>query len=499
MNHLLTLLFTAVLLSHNLPARHFHYTPSAREAYEQVLSLRFEEAKATIAQVRRRDPDNLVVYHIENYIDFFSIYIGESEAEFQRLKANRDLRLAQIASGDPASPYYLYVQADIRLQWALARLKFGEYLHAFTEVSKAYKLLKANQEKFPEFIPNYKDLGILHAMVGTIPDGYKWGVKLLSGLEGTIEQGRKELELVLDYAGRHDFIFESEAEALYAFLLLHLENKEKNAWLAARQAGWNPASNLLHCFVQANIAMRTGRNDEAIHILEQRPRGKAYFPFPYLDFMLGIAKLRRLDPDAHIYLRRYARQFQGRNFLKEAYQKLAWHQLLLGDENGYRRYMQACTRRGYLIVGGDISAQREADAGLAPPVDLIKARLLFDGAYYKQAYRILSRRSETDFTHPRFRLEYFYRMGRIFHGMEQFPQALHYYQLTIQRGASEPYFFACNAALQAGLIYEELGMTDRAADLFRRCLAMSPEEYRTGLHQKATTGLSRLRQAARAH
>ncbi len=490
----LAFFFCMFSLASSLSAKYFNYTPSAREAYEKVLSLRFEEAQVMIDQIRQRDPGNLVVYHIENYIDFFRIYIGESEAEFSRLKSNRDRRLAQVAGGDPASPYYLYVQADIRLQWALARLKFGEYFNAFTEVSKAYKLLQDNQKKFPGFMPNYKDLGILHAMVGTIPDGYKWGVKLLSGLDGTIEQGRKELELVLNYAEYHDFIFESEAEALYAFLLLHLDNQEDAAWQATYNAGWKPRSNMLHCFVQANIAMRTGRNDEAIQLLEQRPRGDAYLAFPYLDFMLGIAKLRRLDDDGHIYLQRYAQQFSGRNFIKEAYQKLAWHQLLQNNKTGYRRYMEACSRRGFLVVGSDVSAQREAEAGLVPPFDLIKARLLFDGAYYEKAYRVLSPRSEEDFPNKRFRLEYLYRMGRIFHGMKQYPQALHYYQLTIERGQSSPYFFACNAALQAGLIYEELGMSDRAADFFRRCLSMSPEEYKTGLHQKATTGLSRLRE-----
>ena len=48
-------------------------------------------------------------------------------------------------------------------------------------------------------------------------------------------------------------------------------------------------------FILANVAMRTDRGGEAIKILENRPSGKQYHPFPYLDYMLGLAKLQRLD------------------------------------------------------------------------------------------------------------------------------------------------------------------------------------------------------------
>jgi hypothetical protein len=481
-----------VALSLPLAAMHFNYTANARDAYQEVLSLRFEKARILLQQIKECDHNNLVVHHIENYIDFLTVYINEDEAEYNRLKKRCDLRLEAVRQGDANSPYFLYVQADILLQWALARLKFGEYLNAFLDVNRAHKLLRENREKFPQFMPTYKNLGVLHAMVGTIPDGYKWGVKLLSGLNGSIDQGKRELEMVLRHGRQNDFLFLEETEALYAFVLLHLERDEEAAWKVVREAGWDPHTNLLQCFVQANIAMRTGRNDEAIRILQRRPQGAGYLAFPYLEFMLGVAKLRRLDSDADVHLAYYVQHFRGRNFLKEAYQKLAWHQLIHGNSEGYRRYMEACRNRGGTVVGGDISAQREAEAEDLPDRSLLKARLLFDGGYYRKAYDALASKAEPDFIAKRFRLEYLYRMGRILHGMKQYPQALHYYQLTIDRGVYESYYFACNAALQAGLIYEKLGLENRAVEFFNRCLSMHPAEYRTGLHQMAKSGLNRI-------
>lgn len=477
-------------------AKYFAFTPKALQAYEYATSLRFGEAYTLMAQMKLEDPNNLIVHHIDNYIDFFTLYIQEDEADYRRLKKNRDLRLDKIKAGDRNSPYYLFVQADIRLQWALARLRFEDYLGAFTEVSKAYKLLKENEELFPDFMPNKKDLGILHAMVGTIPDSYKWGVKLLGGLDGTIAQGRKEVEQVLAYAQKNDFIFKEETAVLYAYLLLHLDNNEEEAWQAVAGSSLRPRENPMHCFVMANIAMRTGRNGKAIQLLEQRQTGKAYFPFPYLDYMLGLAKLRRLDKDANPYFQRFVTHYQGRNFIKEAYQKMAWQELINGNPTGYRGYMQACLEKGYSIAGGDKNALQEAEHGVAPDISLLKARLLFDGGYFQKGYQALAARRPDSFAYPEGQLEYYYRMGRLLHGLKRYDSALEYYRFTIEKGADSPYFYACNAALQMGLIYESQGDPARARAAFERCLNLSPEEYRTGLHQKAKSGLVRLQDSA---
>jgi tetratricopeptide (TPR) repeat protein len=490
-------IFLLLFLSASLSCaagKYFHFTADAKTAYEKATDLRFGEAYAWLAKVRLQEPDNLIVHHIENYIDFFKLYINENEEEYKQLKVKRDRRLATIVEkGNPNSPYYRFVQADIRLQWALVRLRFEDYLGAFTEVSKAYKLLRENEALYPDFMPNKKDLGILHAMVGTIPDSYKWGVKLLGGLEGTIEEGRREVEAVLKYAETHDFVFEKETKVLYALLLLHLENKGDTAWQAVNKAGLSPRQSPLECFVMAHVAMRTGRNDQAIELLQLYPKSGAYFSFPYLDYMLGLAKLRRLDRDAAPYFQSYLSAYNGRNFIKETYQKLGWQSLINGNEAGYKRHMLNCIAHGYAVAGGDKNAQQEAESGIVPNLDLLRARLLFDGGYFQKGYQLLASQA-TDGFKGAHELEYFYRLGRLLHGMDRYEEALRHYQLTLDKGADSPWFYACNAALQMGIIYEGQGNRTQARAAYERCLSLKPEEYRVGLHQKAKAGLSRLEQ-----
>ena len=366
-------------------AGRFEWTPDAKAAYENIITLKLAQAERLIIQMKQNDPENYMVYHLENYVDFFRVFINEDKTQFARLEQNKDRRLSKIKTGDSSSPYYLYIQADIRLQWALARLKFEEYATAFLETNKAFKLLTQNQEKFPDFMPNKKDLGILHAMVGTIPDNYKWAVEMLTSMEGTIEDGRAELEEVIDYSRGNDFIFETETYVFYAYLMLHLGNEEDAAWrFINRGKRLDHTKNPLAAFIKANIAMRTNRNDEAIQILQNRARGRDYHPFQYLDYMLGSAKLNRLDKDANVYLKRYINQFRGRNFIKDTYRRLAWHALINNNPVGYYNYMQKVKTKGYTVVGGDGSALKEANTGQLPNVELLKARLLFDGGYFKK-------------------------------------------------------------------------------------------------------------------
>ena len=490
--HLIFFLF--ILFVGNLSGqKHFEFTPEMKEAHALVMSLRFVEAKPLIAKIKKDDPENLMVYHVENYMDFFTCYINENKAEFEQLEQNKDSRLRMILKGDKNSPYYLYLQANIRLHWALARLKFEEYFTAFLEVNKAFKLLNENTRKFPDFVPNKKDLGILHAAIGTIPDNYRWGVQMLTSLSGTINQGREEIQSVMDYAKENDFIYAQEPRVLYAYLLMHLQNDGAAAWNMLSSDDIDPTTNPLAAFTVSNVAMRTGRNDEAITTLENRPLGAKYHPFPYLGYMLGEAKLRRLDVDADQYFLDYLKNFKGRHFIKEAYQKLAWHSMIHGDMQKFYTYFEKIKSNGRTVTGGDKNADQDARNGVVYNVALLKARLLFDGGYYEKAQAFLSTKSSENFKNQRDKLEFTYRMGRVLHKLKRRASAIQFYEKTIETGADEPYYFACNSALQLGLLFEDLGNKTLAKTYFKKCTSIYPKEHKTALHQQAKAGLARVK------
>ncbi len=279
----------------------------------------------------------------------------------------------------------------------------------------------------------------------------------------------------------------------YGFLLLHLENQEADAWSFLKSSKLNPKENPLATFVLANVAMKSGNNEEAIKLLENRPKNLNYHPFPYLDCMLGIAKLNRLDKNADIPLLAYLQQFKGINYIKETYQKLAWYALLVKkDKTLFNFYQNQCKTKGFAKIGSDKSALKEANKGTIPNITLLKTRVLFDGGYYDQAKKeITSMNPEKESS--QIQQEYFYRMGRILQKKENYENAIGNFNMSIHLACNSASYFACNGALQIGIIYEKMNQKVNAKNYYEKCLDLSSDEYENSIHQKAKTGLLRIK------
>jgi len=469
---------------------YFEPTPAIKEAYGLVSTLRFDQAKEKIDYIKQTEPENLLVYHVENYIDFFTIFINEEEKEYERLEKNKKERLKKITSGDEDSPYYLFTKAEINLQWATVRLKFGERATPLLEVYRAYRLLEKNTEKFPDFIENKKSLSIIHAIGESIP-GY---VRSAFRVKGSIEQGTSEIDEVVRYSEHSDFMFKDEAYAIYAYILFYQNNMRKEAFDLLFNADLDHSQSPLLCFLKANIAQKNGYTELALKILEERPKGEEFFPFPYLDFMYGKFKLYTLDGSSKQYMNKFVENFEGRHFIKEAYQKMAWYELAHNEDIfAYKKYMKLCQEQGYALVDEDKQALKESEEKTIPNIDLLRARLLFDGGYYSKAYSWLAQKSFRFTKGDAEQLEFNYRMGRISHELKNFPDAIEYYVYAIQHGEALKSFMACNAALQVGIILEDQRKFKQAKNYFEKCLDLSPSEYKTSLHQKAKSGLERIK------
>lgn len=473
--------------------QYFDFSTRATDAYQKIFSLRFVEANMALSAMQQQEPDNLIRIFLENTLEVLRIGINDDEGAYHQLAKNMEQRLSQMSRGEPRSPYYRYTQAETRLQWAVLHARFGHYFSCLSEIKAGYALLQENQRRFPDFMANNKSLAVLRVLVGNVPDDYRWAVRLFGGIKGDIPGGIAALEALLQHAENNAFLFRDEVLMAYGLLQINLNNQPEKAWKALKNSRLDTRSNALAAFVVANVALKSGRCDEAISILSATPDGPAFQPFHYCDYLLGIAKLQRLDADADLPLLRFVGNFKGKNGLMEAHQKLAWHQLLKGNTAGYYQSMWQVKQQGSARSDPDKVALREANSGEMPDLRLLKARLLFDGGYYHRAFDLLKNNSADYAGNPRHQLECQYRMGRIAQKMGKTGEAYHYYESTVRLGEKQPWYFACNAALQTGILLEETGDLQNARYWYQKCLAINPEEYAGSLHGKAKAGLNRLR------
>lgn len=469
-------------------AQNFEYSTNCKSAYRSIFKLKLNEGATFIAKEKKENPKNFLPYFLENYSDFFKTYINDNNAQFEQFVSKVYLRLDKIKSGDKNSPYYLYTQAELYFQTALIKLKFGKYMSAVFDIKKSNELLEKNNNKFPSFSPNKKSIGLLHIIFGNIPDNYKFGASLL-GLKGTSQQGVKELQQVLQDP---NFPFRDEAIIEYILIQLHVEKNKDEAWNWIEDAKLPLDDNLLNYFISASVASYSGKNDKVIELLSKKPNTKDYFPIPYLDLLYGSAKLSRLDTDADKNILLFIQQNKGRSYQKEAYRKLAWFYLINGKPEQYTKYMQKVLQIKDAPTDEDKSAQHEAKMGYTPQAQLLKARILSDGAYYDKALAQMNEIKPEKLTRNRDKIEYLYRRARIYDETGKTDNAVSYYLQTIDKGKNADYYFVANACIKLGSIFEKQNKNTAAAQYYNKALLMDKDEYENSINAEAKAGLNRL-------
>jgi hypothetical protein len=481
------ILITLLFFASNAFAQQFVYNAQCQSAYQAIFKLKIKEGNQLLFNEKQINKENLLPYFLENYADFLMLYISDDVNLYKKLVPRKDERLNILSEANRNSPFYLYSQASIYLQWAFIKIKFGDYFSAVWDVKRAYSLLKENKEKFPQFAPNDKDLALLNTIFGAIPDKYRFGAKLL-GLKGNIDEGLQDLGNLLKDP---KMPFREEASIMYTMLLLHLGQDKDGAWEMLDELNLKLEDNLLNYFITASVAHYTGKNDQVINILSKRPTSLNYYPFPYLDYMVGNAKLNRLDRDADDYFKKFLEKYKGKNYLREANRKLAWYGLVFQKPDIYKYYISRVLLSGNNSLDEDKAASREAESKNAPHPILLKARLLSDGGYYAKALNVLD---SCDVLRLNFenQLEFYYRKARILDDMGQPVKSIPFYEWVIKFGVKSNTYFAPNSCIKLGNYYEHINDKKTATLYYQKALTFMNHEYKNSIDAQAKAGLNRI-------
>lgn len=486
-------IFIAITLQANCQVD-FIMNARCNEAYQEILSLKFDEARENLYAEQIENPENVYVDYLENYIDFLSVFISGDETLFDTLEKNKSKRIDRVEKLAPSSPYRNFILGNINLQWAFARLKFGEYFTAAFEVKKAYRLLTKNEEDFPDFLPNNITLGVLHIIIDLAPDKFDWLLKLIN-MEGSIELGKAELNLVLHESMENEEYAYLKNEALFYLGYVELNifpDEDKLSYLLA-QLEDDKTDNLMLSYLTIKILMRTGNNDKVLEKFDQLPDLNAYYPFYVLQYLEAECRLRRLETkNASKHYLSFIEKFKGQNFIKDAYRKLGWIALLNNDTLQYKYLMFEVQHVGQTKFGQDIEAEYEAQTGRIPDAEFLMSRLFFDGGYYKKSDSILLALSDGAMTNEEL-IELNYRKASIANQLQQYQSAKIFYKETIDLGKDSPRYFAGKSALELGEIYESDLNFEQAAYYYKLCLDLDFNEYESGIHIKAKAGLKRVK------
>jgi tetratricopeptide (TPR) repeat protein len=419
-----------------------------------------------------------------------TLFFNEDPAEYNSRKNNLDARLELMDEGPESSPFTLFTKSIIHFQWAAVKVKFGNNWDAGWEFRRSFLQSRENQTKFPGFAPASMLSGAMQVVGGTIPDGYKWLSNLL-GIKGNITAGMQQLEKFLGLSDDWAILYRDEARFYYLYLKFYIENKRSEVFTYIRQNNLDLKNNHLYTYLAANLAINDQQSEYAQRVILQKNNGPEYFIMPIWDQEMGYVSLNHLDPDAPVYLERFVRAFKGKFYVKDVLQKLSWFYYLQGDMQKAAGYRRQVLERGATDADADKQALKEAKSGKWPNKLLLRARLLDDGGYFKEALQILKGMSSADFRLPEEKCEFAYRLGRVYDGLGRQDEAITAYLTTLKIGEQLKEYYAARAALQIGYIYETRGDRDGAIAYFQKCLSLKEHEYKNSLDQRAKAGVAR--------
>lgn len=454
-------------------AAYFHFGDAEREAYSHLLNLRFSSARVAIEPIPE---NNLVRPYLENWADVLEM-IGNQDKQLYINKFHlREQRLLLIEQSHKKSPFYLFLQAEIRLQWALAQAVFDEPLTAAWNIRKAFQLLETNSRLYPDFEGNKKSLGVLQVLFGAVPAQYEWLLSLW-GLSGDVSKGFRMLSEVA--AGNSAYAAEAQLWQIWLKTQLGDEAGANNTLADVTHGKW----------IVAAALRKAGNGEKALQLLSDLPAdAPSLLCWEKATALLNSGNYR----EALEWLALFEQKHRGMDLLKDAQLKRFWCYLLLNRDAEAMAALSKIAATGRTQTEADKNAAYFAAQRPLPDRRLIQARLLTDGGYFERSMHIIQQ-IDIQALDKGSRCEWHYRKARNAHRLNHLTEALLHYEQCLAEAGGAAWYFLPNAALQAGIIYRDyIKDTKKARYYFNRALDYRQHPYKASIDRKAKAALKGL-------
>lgn len=452
-------------------------SPFYKEAYERTINLDFEyQALKTHTP---SSPGEAFIFHYRLTL----AYLVTENAELIDLLEDNESLIEDLIN-QLQGPWRRFFLAEIKLRSAFINLKLGNELSAAWNIRQAYKLTSENTELYPKFVNNKKTSGLLHVLIGSIPEQYQWVLNLM-GMNGDVQTGLNELAII---ATNND-VFSIEAGLLSRVIDAYLLNNSEQATDNIEQIlDGGP----LLSYIGMAIAMKNSDASMAISIYEKTLNKSQN---PLLAYLAGEAHLQLGNYNkARNSLETFLATFKGENFIKDTYYKLGLAALLQQDLKKAESLFLTAQNRGQTLTEADKHAQRMIENGLPDPA-IMQIRLFTDGGQFQKADSIIKLVDDEQLK-INDQLEFTYRKARLQHKLGEYPIAIGLYKNVISLQQNDAYF-APNSCLQLGYIYNAQGNEEQAKYFFEKVLSYKHHAYKNSLDNKAKTALKSIKNTSR--
>ncbi len=453
-------------------------------AFRQYLNFEFDSCRTTL-HYSEKSPETLYLSHL---LTATEIFITDDRAYFKNQKHLESEYLAEIDNSPFNTASRMFLKTEVKIQWSMLKMKYGEEFSAFWNMRQAYHMAKETSEKYPDFIPAYKSVGFLYILLGMVPEKYNWLLSFF-GLSGDVDTGREYLIKVWSNAG----FYALESGVIMALADAYLLNQPSEGMRRIGLICENTPA-LLTDYVHCLILMKNASSARAENIISKAEKNYPQpFRLPQMYHIAGEINLQKGEINKAIdSYGKFILHQKGKGLIKDAYFKTGICYLIQGEEELSANYLESARISGWSENEADQYAESQLRSGHISDKDLYRLRYATDGGYYDLARDIQSTINWRELQGQDL-CEYYYRTARLMQNSGVIDGAILFYKKTIESQGEMNWYYAPNSALLLGLIYiSEIRPANAKASLELVFTYKKNYPYQKSIRQKAKTALKNL-------
>jgi len=455
---------------------------NCKKAWMLLMDFRFDEAKQLVAEEIKINPENYYAYYLDQTCDAVEMMINGSDEDYEQFSDHFYAKREIMDDHDGDSPYYLACYSEMQIQLGMFNVTHGDQFSGVRKMYSAYRKVYRNLDKHPDFAPSVMLDGFFNVALANLPPFVKWAISFF-GVKSDIDHGFDILHK--NYQKQKEVKGMNAESALFIILSAKINKTPERVYNFIKTLDSTLARLYVFQYFGANIAYRTGRNEEALEILEQMPENRNEYTKLTYSYLVGKALMRKLDKKADVYLKYYLKNHKNQEYFKEINYKLALYYLINGNKDMYRKYAEVVKNEGMDLQERDREALYDVSVDYPPNVTLIKTKLLLDGGYVEESEKELAGFDPDTSEYIGRKLDYLLLSARIVETKKNTDKAIKLYKQIIKDGEDEDYYFASEAALRLGNIFKEQRLYKLSNMYFEKSLKLYDSDYYEYIEDKA--------------
>lgn len=455
------------------------------QAYDHLLELKVESVSSILDHNYSLDTDQAFKIYILSLRDFLSLSLRYDETYYERYTHLEKEYSTELESIESKNDFISFAKAEIKLHAALIRFRYDDQISGAIRLIQSYNLTKEMIEDTHTPVYFYKTAGVLNILLSVVPERFGFFLNLL-GIQADLSKGINQLNKLRETRN----LFQFEGNMILALLDAYYLNQPERAASTVDNMEEHWHQSLLFQFLKGLIATKIRDNEQSHQAFSSASSFDAdYMKIPSITFYFAESFLKKLQLDsARMQYLKYLKMEHHGEFVKASLYRLYLISLFKNETELSGSYRERVLSEGTRDTEMDHYAYTLVKNNYRPQVEIQKARLLFDGGYFKESLEVLISLNSSQLSAEE-KLEYDYRFARACQMQNRLNLAMDYYERMFITPFQEHYLVA-NAHLQMGYILYQRGEFQPSAEHFKLAMEYKGDYYRSSIRNEARTGLS---------